>query len=308
MRDEKVSIIVPVYKVEKFLDRCVKSLINQTYTNLEIILVDDGSPDRCGVICDAWASRDERIVSLHKKNGGLSDARNYGASFATGYYIMFVDSDDFVANNIVEILLSEIHKYYADIACCNYLKTCEDYADFDRIAVEEVVLSGKDACLSMMNHFYFLTTAWASLIRSDIVVKNLFPVGRNQEDEATTYKYYYSSKKVVVTTAKLYAYYQNPNGIMNSNPERNARELLLALSERMHFFEMNDEPELKEKTLSIYARRLIASINMGYVEHSNEIRKILKTALYNKSENPKFKIFIIAYLMFGEKVLSIYSV
>lgn len=308
MMDVKVSIIVPVYKVEHFLDRCIESLINQTYPNLEIILVDDGSPDHSGVICDEWANREKRIVSLHKENGGLSDARNYGVHFATGAYIMFVDSDDFVANNIVEILLSEIHKYDADIACCNYLRTSDDFANFDKTVVEECVLSGKDACLSMMNHFYFLTTAWASLIRSDIVVKYEFPVGRNQEDEATTYKYYYSSKKVVVTTAKLYAYYQNPNGIMNSNPERNARELLLALSERMHFFEMNDEPELKEKTLSIYARRLIASINMGYVEHSNEIRKILKTALYNKSENPKFKIFIIAYLMFGEKVLSIYSV
>lgn len=307
MREVKVSIIVPVYKVEKFLDRCIRSLTNQTYQNLEIILVDDGSPDHCGERCDDWANREERIISVHKKNGGLSDARNYGVHFATGDYIMFVDSDDYVANNIVEILLSEIYKYDASMACCNYLKTSEDSADFDKFVEEEYVLSGREACLSMMDHFYFLTTAWASLIRSDIVAKYEFPAGRNQEDEATTYKYHYASPKVAVTTAKLYGYYQNPNSIMNSHPERNARELLMAYSERMHFFEMHGEIELKERTLSLYARCLISALNMGYVEHNLETKKVLFTAFKNKSEKVKFKLFLAVYLIFGKRVLSIYK-
>lgn len=307
MKESKVSIIVPVYKVEKFLDRCINSLISQTYRNLEIILVDDGSPDNCGSRCDDWANRDERIISVHKKNGGLSDARNYGVSLATGDYIMFVDSDDYVANNIVGILLAEIDKYDAGIACCNYIKTSKDIAKFDKAVEEEFVLSGKEACFSMMNHFYFLTTAWASLIRSDIVAKYEFPVGRNQEDEATTYKYYYASSKVVVTTAKLYGYYQNSKSIMNSYPERNARELLMALSERMDFFEINGETELKEKTLSLYARCLISALNMGYVEHNQEIKKVLFAAYKNKSEKVKFKLFLAVYLLLGKRVLSIYK-
>lgn len=308
MSEIKVSIIVPVYKVEKFLDRCIKSLTTQTYRNIEIILVDDGSPDHCGERCDDWANREERIISVHKKNGGLSDARNYGVHFATGDYIMFVDSDDYVANNIVEILLSEINKYDTVMACCDYVKTSGDFADFDKFAEEEYVLSGREACLSMMNHFYFLTTAWASLIRNDIVKKYKFPTGRNQEDEATTYKYYYASPKVVVTTAKLYGYYQNSDSIMNSHPKRNAEELLMALSERMHFFEMNGDMELKEKTLSLYARCLISALNMGYVEHNRETKKVLFSAFKSKSENVKFKLFLAVYLIFGKRVLSFYKV
>ena len=307
MRETKVSIIVPVYKVEKFLDRCIESLINQTYRNLEIILVDDGSPDSCGERCDNWMNRDKRIISVHKNNGGLSDARNYGVHFATGDYIMFVDSDDYVANNIIEILLAEIDKYDAEIACCNYLKTSKNSADFDKVVKEEYLLSGKEACISMMNHFYFLTTAWASLIRSDIVAKYEFPTGRNQEDEATTYKYYYASSKVVVITAKLYGYYQNPNSIMNSHPERNARELLLALSERMHFFELNGETELKEKTLSLYVRCYISALNMKYVEYNCETKKVLFTAFKSKSEKTKFKLFLLAYFIFGKRVLFNYQ-
>lgn len=307
MREVKVSIIVPVYKVEKLLDRCVRSLINQTYQNLEIILVDDGSPDYCGEKCDDWAKKEERIISVHKKNGGLSDARNYGVHFATGEYIMFVDSDDYVANNIVEILLLEVCKYDVSIACCNYLKTSEDIANFDEFIEEEYVLTGREACFSMMEHFYFLTTAWASLIRRDIVEKYKFPVGRNQEDEATTYKYYYESSKVAVTTAKLYGYYQNPNSIMNSNTERNAKELLIAYSERIHFFEIHGEIELKERTLSLYARCLISAINEGYIEHDFETKKVLIAAFKNKGERRKFKLFLALYLIFGKRILSIYE-
>ena len=92
----KVSIVVPIYKVEKYLRRCVDSIINQTYRNLEIILVDDGSPDKCGQIIDEYKEKDSRIISLHKKNGGLSDARNYGMKYVTGEYIFFLDSDDYI--------------------------------------------------------------------------------------------------------------------------------------------------------------------------------------------------------------------
>ena len=118
-----VSVIIPVYNVEKFLDRCVRSVLAQTYNNLEIILVDDGSPDRSGEMCDSLAKEDSRIVVFHKQNGGVSDARNYGTTHAKGEYITFVDSDDYVAPNYVEYLMSLITKYDADTSCCCLSRT-----------------------------------------------------------------------------------------------------------------------------------------------------------------------------------------
>ena len=112
----KISVIVPVYKVEKYLDKCVESIVNQTYKNLEIILVDDGSPDNCPAMCDEWAEKDERIRVIHKENGGLADARNAGMDIATGDYIGFVDSDDWIEPNMYEVLLKNALKYDADIS------------------------------------------------------------------------------------------------------------------------------------------------------------------------------------------------
>ena len=120
-----VSIIVPVYKVEDYLSRCVKSLIKQTYRNIEIILVDDGSPDRCPELCDFWVEQDDRIRVIHKKNGGLSDARNAGVSIAKGEYIIFVDSDDWVDDTFVESLYLGAYNTHSDICECEIIKTDE---------------------------------------------------------------------------------------------------------------------------------------------------------------------------------------
>jgi len=120
--NEKISIIVPVYNVERYIRKCVKSLINQTYKNIEIILVNDGSPDNCGQICDDFAREDRRIVVIHKENGGLCSARNAGLSVATGKYIGFVDSDDWIRADMYEYLYINAKSHDADIACCNYYR------------------------------------------------------------------------------------------------------------------------------------------------------------------------------------------
>ena len=120
--DTLISIIVPVYKVEEFLDRCVNSLVNQTYRNLEIILVDDGSPDNCPILCDNWAKKDDRIKVLHKVNGGLSDARNHGLETATGEYILYVDSDDYIDLDACSRFVSRLGYYKADIVVGGALK------------------------------------------------------------------------------------------------------------------------------------------------------------------------------------------
>ena len=120
MNKELISIVVPVYNVEKYLDKCVKSIINQTYDNLQIILVDDGSKDNSGKLCDLWEQRDRRIITKHKDNGGLSDARNYGVKFAEGKYVMFVDSDDIISEYIVEYLMKLIYETNSDISICDH--------------------------------------------------------------------------------------------------------------------------------------------------------------------------------------------
>ena len=125
--DDLISVIIPVYNVEKFIDRCINSLINQTYKNLEIILVDDGSPDNCPGLCDDWAKKDNRIKVVHKQNGGLSDARNAGLERSTGDYIMFVDSDDFVDETICEVLLNDLKNNDADFSMCG-VEICNDYS------------------------------------------------------------------------------------------------------------------------------------------------------------------------------------
>ena len=127
-----ISIIVPIYKVEKYLKKCIQSIMNQTYLNFELILVDDGSPDDCPMICDNYAKLDNRIVVLHKQNGGLSDARNAGLDVARGEYIGFVDSDDFIANNMYEKLLSGLLAEDADMAVCNFSYVDENYRFLDK--------------------------------------------------------------------------------------------------------------------------------------------------------------------------------
>ena len=130
--NELVSVIVPVYKVEPYLDRCVASILAQTYPNLEVILVDDGSPDNCPALCDAWAQRDARIRVIHKKNGGLSDARNVGLDAASGAYISFVDSDDYIAENFIETLYDLLHEYHTDISAVHWKLV---YADAPEVPV-----------------------------------------------------------------------------------------------------------------------------------------------------------------------------
>ena len=236
---ELISVIVPVYKVEKYLARCVDSIIAQTYENLEIILVDDGSPDNCGKLCDEYAQKDARIRVLHKENGGLSDARNYGTEISSGAYITFVDSDDYIAPNYVEYLYRLLVENDADISCCCNVRTGEDSVEFgvDDTMQRVQVLSGKESCRGLLGDLHVtLVTAWAKLYKSRLVRKYPFPKGRKHEDEATTCKYYYEAQKVAVGNAQLYAYYQNPEGIMNSLGKGMNRDFLWAYEHRALFF------------------------------------------------------------------------
>ena len=254
--EDLISIVIPVYKVEPYLLRCVQSVMAQTYRNLEIILVDDGSPDNCGSLCDRLAEKDARIIVYHKENGGLSDARNFGTERATGSYIAFIDSDDYIAADYIAYLHTLLAENNGDIACCPMTKTAGDLAAYhtNESMPEVQLLTGIEACHQLFESKLRLTlvTAWGKLLKSEIVKNAPFPKGRVHEDEATTCKYYYASRKVVVGNRCLYAYFQNPDGITKSTQGILKPDNIWARAHRAQFFEACNEPELAKKAWANY--------------------------------------------------------
>lgn len=212
-----ISIIIPVYKVEQYLDECMHSIIGQTYRNLEIILVDDGSPDGCPLLCDAYAKQDERIRVVHKPNGGLSDARNAGLAIATGEYIGFVDSDDCVELNMFETLLAKIEEYHTDIVSCKFTNYIDGRIDPSDIKT----LQGYDEGKVLSLHDYFTeivhehldNASWNKLYRKSILTER-FCKGRNNED----YLFFsqlvkkHPEAKIAFTTETFYKYRQQREG------------------------------------------------------------------------------------------------
>lgn len=217
MENGKISIIVPVYKVEQYLERCVNSLTNQTYKNIEIILVDDGSPDQCPQMCDGYAGEDSRIKVIHKKNGGLSDARNAGLDAATGEYIAFVDSDDWVEPDFIEQLYVNAKKEDADISIIGCTLVWDDgrrkpvsndkgYYVFDNEkAIREMLAQRKFGCMVCQKMY-----------RKQIFDTVRFPVGKLYEDVAVSMPTFLKARKVVFSGNHGYNYYQRNDSIVNS--------------------------------------------------------------------------------------------
>lgn len=246
-----VSVIVPVYKVEQYLDQCVESIVSQSYPYLEIILVDDGSPDQCPAICDKWAERDGRIKVIHKKNGGLSDARNNGLRESQGEYVIFVDSDDWIERNMVEKLLEIAILYDAEIVNCQFINECngekcnddelKKYDLFIRSGVESVRLLIEDSIVT--NH------VWRNIYRRKIIKENIFPVGYNFEDIHVMHEIFFAAKKIVFISDIFYHYRINDHGIVNTKNIKNLQDYYMAFDIRERFIERNI-PELK----SIFTR------------------------------------------------------
>lgn len=263
-----ISVIVPVYKVERFLDRCVESLIRQTYDNLEIILVDDGSPDCCPEMCDAWAEKDGRVKVIHKENGGLSDARNRGVSAASGEYISFVDSDDYVSPDYAKRLLSLLRETGADISCVSIRSVYDGNEDFSQQPEELIrVFDRQQTYAALRLEFYMpLVAACGKLIPAELVRANPFPVGRLHEDEAVTYKYFYNAEKVALTSLELYAYYQNGGSITHNKTAGNMKAALLAYEEQcLYFREKGDE------ALSASAAERLLNTLVDFADRGDEV-------------------------------------
>lgn len=301
-----VSIIVPIYNVDAYLTKCIDSLINQTLRNIEIILVNDGSTDKCGKICDEYKIKDNRIKVIHKENGGLSDARNKGLDMASSEYVAFIDSDDWIDVHMIEKLYSLSIKYGADIVQGDYI---EVYTDDDVIKTDinniETNCYNREQALELLyseKHEKTVIT-WNKLYKRTLFEGIKFPKGKVHEDEFTTYKLLDKANILVDTNIPIYYYRQRAGSIMNSEFNIKRLDALEAWIERKKYFEQNNLEVLKKKTESMICsslRYFYFKVKISNIENKHEILNELKyeikqgymTFITNKYISLKEKIMI----------------
>ena len=310
MQKPLVSIIVPIYKVEPYLRRCIDSIVNQTYTNLEIILVDDGSPDDSPRICDEYAARDNRIIVIHQENGGLSDARNAGLKKSKGDYIYFVDSDDWLDKNAIKILYDIIKASASDIVIGNYITTNES-GIFEQ--EKKNVQTEKKSLYSLLKYHQYgnpfftqAVVAWNKLIKRDIAQRWPFPKGTICEDHYVTYKYYYSAKKIILTNVQTYYYRTRKGSIVSDLAKKPIQDKIIQhdyLRKRIDFFLKVDRPDIASLFTEYYTRNALYLYKKkceGSID-SLEIRNyssFIRSNFFIKFAVNHLKLFLIVYKAF----------
>ena len=242
-----ISVIVPVYNVEPYLDRCVQSIVDQTYENLEIILVDDGSPDNCPAMCDAWAARDSRIKVIHKQNGGLSDARNAGMEEATGEYIGFVDSDDYIAPEMFEKLMVRMINTNSDIVSCDAIRVWDD--DTPNVTMVhnsgDFVLDRTESMCALIQSTCLIQTVWNKLYKASLAKRILFEKGKIHEDEYWSWQAVSLASRVATINNAFYFYYQR-TGSITGNRYTGFPMLVVEAKLLRHAYIVKEIPELKD--------------------------------------------------------------
>ena len=234
-----ISVIVPVYKVEKYLDRCVQSIVDQTYRNLEIILVDDGSPDNCPAMCDAWAAKDSRIKVIHKENGGLSDARNAGMAVATGEYIAFVDSDDWIEVQMYQCLYEAMNTTDSDIASCGARRVWLNEKPAQELCAvnKNCVLEQEAAMEALITSNGLVQTVWNKLYRRIVTEGLLFPTGLIHEDEFWSWQVVARARRIVTIKESFYNYLQRDTSIMGVGFSEKGLLVVESKTERQNYIE-----------------------------------------------------------------------
>ena len=274
----KISVIVPIYNVEKYLNRCIDSITNQTYKNLEIILVDDGSPDNCGKICDEYAGNDSRIRVVHKANGGSSSARNAGLDIMTGEYVMFVDSDDYIAPDCVEYLFGLMDRFSAKICIGDYEATDSGRYEFGQNPERVEQISGKEAVERQFGKDTLqYVSPCAKLYARRLFAKLRFPEGRLIDDEGTMYRALYACDKVVVSKRVVYAYYYNSESITKRPKKKNYQDLCTDLNEQIEFYRERGEAVLEARVRNRWCIQAAAHyLPKGYYEEAKVLAQNAK--------------------------------
>ena len=315
---EKITVIVPVYNVENYLNKCLDSLINQTYKNLEIIVINDGSTDNSGEICQEYAQKDNRIVYIEKENGGLSDARNVGLDKMTGSYVTFIDSDDWIEQDYIETLYKKIVEYQADIAVGNYYSYNEDeetyyfhiYGDsyyekvYDNISIFENLYESQE-----MKSFA-LISAWGKLYKAKLFDYLRFDKGKLGEDGYFNQKMYLSVNKVVYLNKGLYAYRQRSGSITKTWTEKWMHALVDAMSERITLLANMGYP--LEKHLAVYRQMLDSALSNGQASTLSDTntykelaaKKVVLSQLTTEKTIDKKAVVLAANYAYVEQVMT----
>lgn len=274
-----ITVIVPVYKVEEYLDRCIKSILNQTYTDFEVLLVDDGSPDNCGKMCDEYAEKDNRIFVIHQKNGGLSAARNTGINWFyeqnRSDYITFVDSDDWLHPDYLKILMDGITRNNVKISVCDFKRVLKEIPldNYDTLHFE--LNSPEDF---LINHFWQYNYACGKLYHKSVFEDVRYPVGKNFEDTFTTYKLLHKCEKIAYTDLQLYYYFQNEEGISHSPWKPSELVIFDAMQEQMQFYKEKGLHKAFEKEFELFVNH-----------HAYQIVRIKENKKNLKQNKPKLK-------------------
>lgn len=292
-----VSIIVPVYNVIEYIDKCIISIIQQTYVNLEIILVDDGSTDGSEKICDAYAKKDERVRVIHKPNGGLSDARNVGIDKSNGEYIAFVDADDYIELTFVENMLNEAKKNNSDIVQCAYERVyqngkCKQYIIsamcIDGNKVDDMVVRKRlnSECFDIAPNKLYKRKLWENI---------RFPKGRIHEDYATIYKIIYLANRMTILDQVLY-YYVQREGSITATPSLNSLEhWALGTKERSEFYNEKQNTFMEHIYLKHYFYILLNCLRLTQDE-------IYKQQIIGECKKIFNEVFYSKYIKLGEKI------
>lgn len=311
MTAPKISIVVPIYKVEKEIHRCVESLLAQTLKDIEIILVDDGSPDNCPSICDDYAKKDNRIKVIHKENGGLSDARNFGLLEAEAVYVLFVDSDDYIDKNTCE-------KFY------NSIEADEDIIVGDAVRVEgekesllghaevaiDSAISGSEFLREQLRSKKMYMAAWLNLYNREFLINNdlFFKKGILHEDEQWTPRVFLKAKKVRYIKFPFYYYIIRENSITKKKDKtKNGIDLINTCYELEKIYEKIDDKELKELLNDYLVMLFLNAINIGNLYYGVETNYYKKRFLIGKPKSLKNKLKVALFLLNKKMYKAIHS-
>lgn len=291
MEDPKISLIIPVYNAEEYLPRCIDSILNQSYKNLEIILVDDGSKDGSGKMCDDFALKDPRIVVVHQLNGGASSARNHGLDIASGELIAFVDSDDFIHPDMYRVLHQALVQDNADIAQCSFINVEDSEMILPETIQQSEIIDKLEAARRISYEYpLFYIVVWNKIYRRSIFRDIRFPLSKMYEDEFLSLKLFFETNRISVVNTPLYYYYQSPVSVMRGSFSKQKLQYIEAIEERLLFLRMHnlkDFERINQKKLcywilSFYHRnhadvkgdKEISSYLIGkYNEHTRELLK-----------------------------------
>ena len=296
-----ISVIVPVYKVEPYIHRCVDSILAQSFPDFELILVDDGSPDNCGTICDDYAAKDSRVHVIHQENGGLSAARNAGIDWmfanSDSRWLTFIDSDDWVHREFLQSLLTAAQGNGCLMSGCHIFHTAGE--DFGGEAIGEAAVLSSDDYYCGDGNWELSVVACGKLYARALFETLRYPVGRLHEDEFTTYKAVYAAGRVALIPAALYAYYRNDGGIIHSrwNPRR--MDAIDAFEEQIAFAEAHQNKRLLDRCKGSYTGVVFSYLwtirreetcDDRVQECRKELQRRLRVILRDKKNKGKYPI------------------